>query len=328
MEFEKDGKKFNLLNEYLFPKIFGERGCESETLHLINTITGKDFTGVSYEPNEMEGLHQGNKKSNVDVLVLVNDGSIVNIESQIDSQKSFHKRSQLYNSKIYAVLIREGDDYDVIHKTYMINILDFNLLPIENYHSTMVLCDKKSNFILEDIIEIHYIELPKFRKKLRKGNINLNNPIDRIILFLNKSTSPDIIKKVINMDESVNKMYEKTLHVLQNQKEYLSYIRAEQAELDERARIKHASEKGAIKGEKIGEKKGKKIGIKIGIKKGEKIGIKKGEKIGEKKGEQIGIKKGKEEKKLEIAMKLKNEGISLETIAKTTGLTLSKIKKL
>ncbi|MCL2157280.1 MAG: hypothetical protein FWH54_06855 [Methanobrevibacter sp.] len=38
MEFEKDGKKLNLLNEYLFPKIFGESGCENETLHLINTF--------------------------------------------------------------------------------------------------------------------------------------------------------------------------------------------------------------------------------------------------------------------------------------------------
>ena len=38
------------------------------------------------------------------------------------------------------------------------------------------------------------------------------------------------------MDESVNKMYEKTLHILQDQKEYLAYIKAEQDELDERAR--------------------------------------------------------------------------------------------
>ena len=38
--------------------------------------------------------------------------------------------------------------------------------------------------------------------------------------------------------------------------------------------------------------------------------------------------KGKKEKELEIATKLKKEDIPLETIAKTTGLTLSKIKKL
>ena len=103
----------------------------------------------------------------------MNDGSLVNIESQIESQKSFHKRSPMYNSKIYAVLIKVG----MIMKSYlksMINILDF-ISSTENYHSTMVLYDKKINFVLEDIMEIHYIELPKFRKDLRKGNIDLND---------------------------------------------------------------------------------------------------------------------------------------------------------
>jgi len=133
---------------------------------------------------------------------------------------------------------------------------------------------------MEDIIEIHYIELPKFRKRLSKGNLDLNDSLIRILLLLNKSTSPDLMEKVMNMDESVSKMYEKTLHVLQDQKEYLAYIRAEQAELDEKAQIKYA------------------------------------------------VDEGKEERELEIAIKLKNEGIPFETIANATGLPLEKIKKL
>jgi len=310
--FEKDGKKLNLLNEYLFPKIFGENGCEEETLHLINTFTGKNFTDVYYIPKEMEGLHKGNKKSNVDVMVLVNDGSFVNIEAQIKPQKSFHKRSHMYNSRIYSVQVQVGEDYEKAPKTYMINILDFDLLPTVDYHSILVLCDKKSNFMIEDIIEIHYIELPKFRKELRKGNLDLNDPLTRILLLLNKSTSPDLMEKVINMDKSVNKMFEKTIHVLQDQKEYLAYIRAEQADLDYKAQIKYATEIGAEKGEKKGIKKGEKKGIKKGIEKG----IKKGVAI------------GAEKKEIEIAKNLKNKGFPLEIIAETTGLTLEKIKKL
>ncbi|MCL2114950.1 MAG: hypothetical protein FWH29_01880 [Methanobrevibacter sp.] len=46
------------------------------------------------------------------------------------------------------------------------------------------------------------------------------------------------------MDESVNKMFEKTIHVLQDQREYLAYIRAEQADLDYKAQIKYATDKG------------------------------------------------------------------------------------
>jgi len=63
-------------------------------------------------------------------------------------------------------------------------------------------------------------------------------------------------------------------------KEYLTYIRAEQAELDHKGQIKYAEEKGRKEG------------------------------------------------KLEIAINLKKEGFSLESIAKTTGIPLSKVKKL
>ena len=46
------------------------------------------------------------------------------------------------------------------------------------------------------------------------------------------------------------------------------------------------------------------------------------------KGIKIGREKGKEEEKLKIAIKLKNEGVPLEIIAKTSEIPLSKIKKL
>lgn len=92
-------KSIDLLNDFLFSKIFGERGCEKEALYLINTYTEKNFTSLNYELNEMKGAHKGNKKSATDILVITNDDTIVNIESQIRKQKKFHKRSHYYNSK-------------------------------------------------------------------------------------------------------------------------------------------------------------------------------------------------------------------------------------
>lgn len=41
-----------------------------------------------------------------------------------------------------------------------------------------------------------------------------------------------------------------------------------------------------------------------------------------------GKEEGREEKKLEIAIKLKNKGLPLDTIAETTGLSISRIEKL
>jgi len=56
--------------------------------------------------------------------------------------------------------------------------------------------------------------------------------------------------------------------------------------------------------------------------------LEKGIKIGREKGKEEGIKIGEEEEKLKMAIKLKNEGVPLEIIAKTSEIPLSKIKKL
>jgi predicted transposase/invertase (TIGR01784 family) len=293
----RNGKEIDPLNEYLFPKLFGERGCEEETLHLLNIITEKNFKNLSYEPSEIEGLHRGNKKSNVDVLIVTDDATVVNIESQINQQKEFHKRSHFYNSKIYSVFLKVGGKYKELPKTIMINILSFDLHGSDDYHSTFVLCDKRSkNYMIEDIVETHYIELPKFRKELKKGNLNLNDPKVRLILFLDVKTPQDLFEEVIKMDKTVNKLYEKTLHVLKDQKEYLAYIRAEQAEQDHKNMIKYAAEKG------------------------EKIGVEKG-KI---EGERVGVEKGK----IEIAINLKKLDFPLKKIAEITGISMEEIKEL
>jgi len=58
----------DLLNDFLFGKLFGETGCQKETTHIINTYTKRNFKTLKYEPNEIKGEHQNNKKSITDVL--------------------------------------------------------------------------------------------------------------------------------------------------------------------------------------------------------------------------------------------------------------------
>ena len=164
-------KNINLLNDFLFGKLLGERGCEKEALHLINVFTKRNFKSLSYEPNEIKSERTGNKKAITDVLVMMNDGSIINIEAQRAKQKKFHKRSHFYNSRIYSILLRAGKNYEELPMTFMINIIDFNLHKLEKYHTTFTLCEKThKEYEIADIMEIHYIDLTKFRKS-RFSNI-------------------------------------------------------------------------------------------------------------------------------------------------------------
>ncbi|MBZ9571062.1 hypothetical protein KQY27_05860 [Methanobrevibacter sp. TMH8] len=50
------------------------------------------------------------------------------------------------------------------------------------------------------------------------------------------------------MDEFAKNVYEKTLHILKDKQEYISYIRADQAERDKKGMIKYAEKQGIKKG--------------------------------------------------------------------------------
>ena len=280
----------NLLNNFLFSKIFGEKGCEREILYLINVITGKNFKSLTFISNELKGEYKNNKKSITDVLVTTNDGTLVNVESQIAKQKNFHKRSHFYNSRICSILLRVGQSYEELPMTIIINILNFTLhKEIEDYHTKFTLTEnKEKNYSIPDLMETHYIELTKLRKLVREDNIDLNDPKTRLILFLDEKTPKKLIKKVIKMDEFGKNIYEKSAHILQDQEEYLAYIRAEQTELDTKAMID----------------------------------------CGKEEGEEKGIKKGIEKGKIEVAIKLKELNLPIEQIAEATGITPAKIKKL
>ena len=281
--------EFNLLNDFLFSKIFGEKGCEEELLYLINTFTGKEFKSLSYNPNELRGIYKGNKKSIVDVFVEMDDGTFVSIESQIREQKDFHKRTHFYSSKIYSIYLDIGEEYEKLPLAIMISLLGFNFKKIKGYHSIFTHCDKNNReCTIDDISETHYITLPKFRKEIKNNDLDLNNPEVRLMLLLDKETPQDLFEKVIKMDKVANKIHKKAQHVLQDKISYMSYVRAQQAEYDRKAQMKFAEEKGLEKG----------------------------------------LEKGKNDKNIEVVLNSLKENIPIETISKITGLQIKEIEDL
>ncbi len=95
---------------------------------------------------------------------------------------------------------------------------------------------------------------------------------------------------------------------------------------------KEALKIGKQEGIKEGKKIGKQMGLEKGLQKGKKEGLKEGEKIGVKKGEKLGlekgIEKGEKNKAKEMAKVLKKDGVDIELIVKSSGLSKEEIEKL
>ena len=75
------------------------------------------------------------------------------------------KRSLYYWSKLYEEQLNEGEDYSKLARTVCINILNFKYLKTEKFHTGYRLKEIDTNEELTDIIEMHFIEIPKLPKE-------------------------------------------------------------------------------------------------------------------------------------------------------------------
>ena len=141
---------------------------------------------------------------------------------------------------------------------------------------------------MTDAIEIYIIELPKVEKYKR------GEALDLWVEFIKNP-------KVINMSNGEIKKAKEVLEKISQDKNerYLAELRE-----------KFIMDQKAI--EDAGYDKGLSAGIEQGIKQGVEQGIKQGE----------------ENKKIELAKKMKQEGIDIETIQKITELSQEEISKL
>lgn len=82
--------------------------------------------------------------------------------------------------------------------TILINITDFNLHNLVRYDLVFIPTEKNQrDYTIDDISETHFIQLPIFRKYIKEGNIDLNNPKVRLMILLNVNSPKNFAKSSI-----------------------------------------------------------------------------------------------------------------------------------
>jgi predicted transposase/invertase (TIGR01784 family) len=106
---------------------------------------------------------------------------------------------------------------------------------IEKFHSKYHLWeDEQKNYLLTDLIEIHFIEMPKFR---RFGEKDLKgNSLHRWLKFFDKMLSEEELKELMEMDSAI-KRAEKKLEILSSDDETIALYKAREDALHERANM-------------------------------------------------------------------------------------------
>jgi len=150
--------------------------------------------------------------------------------------------------------------------------------------------DKESNLILTEILEIHFINMVKWRKC---GKINITKePLHRWLTWFDKNSPAELIEEVAKMDKAIMAANERQIYFTNDDEEIRAYEMREMALMDERARISYATNEGLTQGRKEGREE------------------------------------GKEKEKIEIARNALAEGLAPEIVSKITGLGEEAIKEL
>lgn len=162
------------------------------------------------------------------------------------------KRTVFYMAKMLLNQLDKGEDYSLLNRTITINILNFDYLKGGNYIKCYGLFEKETKNPLTDLLEIIFIELPRFSRLKKQENPiepnkEYNEKLYKWLTFLSNPSgkeNEEFMKSDGEIKEAMN-----VLHEISGDKEtvMLAEMR-EKAIMDEQSRLKGAREEGREEG--------------------------------------------------------------------------------
>ena len=184
--------------DYAFKKIFGSSQSQEILISFLNAIIYEgekviqSLTIVNpYNPGQVFSL----KDTYLDVKAILADGSIVIIEMQIARVSAFSKRV-IYNlGKAYTNQLGIGEDYLGLTPVIGVTIVDFILFnETPDVITQFVFQEKTKKFTYPDTeLQLIFIELPKFKKKLSE----LTSLSEQWIYFIKEAATLDEIPQTL-----------------------------------------------------------------------------------------------------------------------------------
>ena len=277
--------------DFVFKKIFGNEKHPNILISFLNAVIKPTdlIKSVQIKNTDIEKEHIEDKYSRLDIKAVTNNGEHINIEIQVKNEYNMIKRSLYYWSKMYEGQLTKGQDYDTLSRTICINILDFKYLKNDNFHNCYRLKEKNTNEELTDVMELHFIEIPKLRKL--ENTEDISDMLEAWITFIESPTSELIDKLEMSSDE-IKEAKEELLRLSGNDKERERYEKRFESLLEQNSLLANAERKGLEKGKKEG------------------------------------LKEGENRKAIEIAINLIKNGLDNELIKNTTGLSIKEITEL
>ncbi|WP_300755706.1 Rpn family recombination-promoting nuclease/putative transposase, partial [uncultured Brachyspira sp.] len=219
---------------------------------------------------------------------------------QLSGNIDFLRRIYYYISKNIVSEVEEKEPYDIISEVISINFVDFNMDFNDNGkpHRCFKLIDTEDPDIILDMIQMHIVEVPRFKKILYNTDIEYIKK-KKILSWIEFFTAKDL-DKIKNKLKEVNNIMPKVIN------KYERFISSE-----DEMEVYNARD-AFLYGQTLMLRREREEGLQEG----------------REEGLEEGRREGRREEQLAIARSFKNAGIDIKIISENTGLSIEEVLKL
>jgi predicted transposase/invertase (TIGR01784 family) len=273
---------------------------------FLSELLREDIKIKSLLESESNRETKDDRSNRVDMLVENGKGELIIVEIQRETEYDYLQRILFGASKLLVEYMKKSMPYSKIKKVISISLVYFDLGIGEDYAyhglTQFIGLNKK------DILELNSIQQEMYKKekisdiypeyyllKINQFDDIARNTIDEWIYFFKNETIRDdfTAKGLKEAGEELDMMKLSE----EERREYEAYLES----LRYQASMFESSYK---------------------------VGEKKGIAMGEKKGKEIGLKEGEMKGKCDMAKSLKDNGVDIDIIIKSSGLSREEIEKL
>lgn len=192
---------YGMTNDYMFRAVLQSnnkvlRGLICALLHL----TEKEVFSVEITNPVILGESAGSKEVRLDINVLLNNRTLINLEMQVSNRLNWHNRSVLYLCRSYDSLSR-GQDYKEAKSVIHIGFLDYTLFRNQpEFYASYKLINVKNYQKYSDNITLNVVDLSRIDLATEEDKIY---HIDGWAALL-KATTWEEVKVLAAKDENMN----------------------------------------------------------------------------------------------------------------------------
>jgi len=315
----EDELQITLTNDYAFKRMLGSEENKpllQDFLECILDLTPQQVLDLEFMDKELTKEEFSDKTGILDVKLKLTDGTVIDIEIQASWNASFVKRTLFYWAKMYTADFKAGESYGSLHKCITINIIADGFRLNDAIHSEYLLQEKTAHTVLTDVLEVHFLDLQAAKKAKEEGKAaGKQGQLINWLRFIGAANKEE--RKMIATKSPVLQMLNEKIDVLTlsptERKLYESRMKLK----SDIATISETQfSAGVERGKSLGLAEGKSLGLAEGEARGKSLGLAEGE------------VRGSRQKALETARNLLVIGLSIENIAKATGLTVQEVETL